>query len=76
LFYGVLIFVYGFGIMATLLAENAEDGNDIAYMIGIPFFLLFHAAFMFGTSIHRSMRNSTKRMVYDFDAGVSLFGCS
>ena len=37
LFYGILIFVYGFGIMATLLAENTEDGNNMLTLIGIPF---------------------------------------
>ncbi len=63
LFYGILLVVYGFGILATLLAENAEDGNNLLALIGVPF-LLLHAAFMFGIP-YMVMRNSTKRMKYD-----------
>ena len=63
LFFVILIFIYGFGIIAALFAENAEGGNQLVTLIGIPF-LLLHAAFMFGVP-YMVMRNSTKRTKYD-----------
>jgi hypothetical protein len=62
-FYGILIIIYGIGIISFLFAGSGEDGGNMFALIGLPF-LLIHAAFMFGIP-YMVMRNSTNRMKYD-----------